>query len=870
MYKKVFSILLVISVLFAVSLPVSGKENDKSVKIYTPEDLVQLAENCRLDIYSQELTVYLMQDIDLSDIPFESIPIFSGTFCGNGYTISGLNIDTTGSNTGLFRYLTATAIVKKLNISGNVKPGGSQSIVGGFVGENSGLIQNCTFSGTVSGNDNIGCIVGINTVTGIIEDCTTEGSLQGHHFVGGIAGTNYGVIRRCENNTQINTEPQDNSVALSDITIDNLTKSESSGTATDIGGIAGLSTGVIRDCTNNANVGYKHIGYNIGGIAGTQSGYIVGCSNYGTIEGRKEVGGIVGQMEPTTYIEYSTDLFQILKEQLGEMSELVNDASNNVQGNASGVGKQIGTLQGQTQTAWDAIDALIPKEEGAEKPDQDAIMAAFSTVSTVMGKMPQTINNIGYSLQATISGLTRDLRLVSDQITKMGETIDSAAETIGGSVTDISDQDTSDLFSGKAEGCINFGSILGDMNVGGIAGAISIENDLDILDDWSQQGDSSLNFDSRLRAVVTNCENYGTVTGKTQHIGGIVGLQSLGLIKESVNSGSIDASTADYVGGISGRSTGFIRFCGAKCTIYGNTTIGGVAGSATIVSDCRSMVVFASGSEKIGSILGSAEEVETESEDPIRDNYSFEPNGSIGAIDGISYFGRAEALDAKHFLDLPDLHELFRKVYVTFIFPDGTTKVLPVTPGSKLNERRIPSIPTNNGIKGYWDGLEDADLNYVTYDITFEAAYPSNISVLACGTVENTDLPMILLDGSFYSDSQASITPSSQIPAIGNRDTLIGCWNINVPASNTDVSVRLFSGIEEDTYMIMQRKEDGDWETLSCVADGRYAVFTASEGSHCIALVRTVPFPYLTVSLITAGSVAVLILVIFSIRRKRK
>ena len=63
---------------------------------------------------------------------------------------------------------------------------------------------------------------------------------------------------------------------------------------TDIGGIAGLSGGVIQSCRNEGAVGYEQIGYNIGGIAGRQSGYLDGCENSGKISGNKDVGGIVG------------------------------------------------------------------------------------------------------------------------------------------------------------------------------------------------------------------------------------------------------------------------------------------------------------------------------------------------------------------------------------------------------------------------------------------------------------------------------------------------------------------------------------------------------------------------------------------------
>ena len=69
---------------------------------------------------------------------------------------------------------------------------------------------------------------------------------------------------------------------------------------TDLGGIAGLNTSVIKYCDNYGDVGYPHTGYNVGGIAGRQSGRVLGCTNAGEVTARKDVGGIVGQVEPYT------------------------------------------------------------------------------------------------------------------------------------------------------------------------------------------------------------------------------------------------------------------------------------------------------------------------------------------------------------------------------------------------------------------------------------------------------------------------------------------------------------------------------------------------------------------------------------------
>ena len=105
-------------------------------------------------------TVVLTADIDLGRVNFSPIPIFGGTFEGNGHTISGLNLEQDGSQLGLFRYVAEGGVVKNLKVEGNVTPGGSRSSIGGIVGENNGTITGCSFDGTVEGKDTVGGVVG--------------------------------------------------------------------------------------------------------------------------------------------------------------------------------------------------------------------------------------------------------------------------------------------------------------------------------------------------------------------------------------------------------------------------------------------------------------------------------------------------------------------------------------------------------------------------------------------------------------------------------------------------------------------------------------------------------------------------------------
>ena len=532
MLKRLTSGLLCLLIVLLVPVTVLAETPEKTepvesrtIEIKTSEEFLTFAESCRLDSYSRNLKVELKGNIDLTGADFRGIPIFCGSFDGNGYSITGLRIAGSGSVLGLFRYLTDTAEVKDLTVSGDIQPQGSRSTVGGIAGSNAGRIENCSFSGTVSGGEWIGGIAGVNEVTGILADCSVSGSVYGNHFVGGIAGTNSGVIRKCKNFAEINTTPQQNSVDISDITIDTLTGSEAANTVTDIGGIAGSSSGVIRNCMNRADVGYKHMGYNIGGIAGSQTGYITDCENHGAVSGRKEVGGIVGHMEPAMQMIYSEDTLQILREQLDTMGKLTERASANAQYGAGSLSSQIAQIQDQTETAMDAIGALLPDTESPEPeiPDADAILAAQNALSSSMSNIESSLRSISATAQNTAGALSGDLQAISDQASAMSETVNGATETLGGSVTDISDADTATDLTGKVQSCENSGAVLADRNAGGIAGAIALENDLDPEDDVQVTGELSLNFDSELRAVILSCKNKGAVTVTKQNGGGIAG-----------------------------------------------------------------------------------------------------------------------------------------------------------------------------------------------------------------------------------------------------------------------------------------------------------------------------------------------------------
>ena len=296
---KCLSFLLAAVLLASLAAPAAlAAEGGDTVFVRTAEGLVQLAENCTLDSWSQGRIVRLEADIDLSGTDFTPIPTFGGTFEGQGHTISGLSITGSGNVRGLFRYIQPSGVVRDLSVEGRVDPSDRKNTLGGIAGSNRGLLAGCTFHGTVRGADSIGGLVGINESSGQIVNCTFSGAVTGEHYAGGIAGQNYGAVIQCRNSGSINTTEVDAELDLDAINREQLNAAENVPVCTDVGGVAGYSSGIIQSCTNSGSVGYDHVGYNIGGIVGRQSGYLDGCANSGDILGRKDVGGVAGQLEP--------------------------------------------------------------------------------------------------------------------------------------------------------------------------------------------------------------------------------------------------------------------------------------------------------------------------------------------------------------------------------------------------------------------------------------------------------------------------------------------------------------------------------------------------------------------------------------------
>ena len=226
---------------------------------------------------------------------------FTGVFDGNDHKIWNFMWRSTDGNCiGLFRYVEEPAQIKNLgleNVDVNVING---MYVGGLVGYNSGTITKCYSSGVISGDREVGGLVGENG-GGTITSCYSSTKILGSVYVGGLLGFNCFYSTICDCYTVGNVSGDDiyigGLVGGNEGTIISCYSSGSvSGDAGGdcVGGLVGSHyyDTMIRNCYSTSSV-TGH--YAVGGLAGEiQYGVITGCYSTGSVSGYWWVGGLVG------------------------------------------------------------------------------------------------------------------------------------------------------------------------------------------------------------------------------------------------------------------------------------------------------------------------------------------------------------------------------------------------------------------------------------------------------------------------------------------------------------------------------------------------------------------------------------------------
>lgn len=398
--NKLLSLGLALTLAFT-ALPLQSLAAPEVIEIHTTDDFVTFARQCSLDAWSTDKVIRLKQDIDLSETDFPMVPIFAGTFEGGGHTISGFHSVGDGYVGGLFRYIQAGGVVENLNLKGSVTGTGEKECIGSICGVNYGTIRNCSFQGVLNGKDTVGGIAGTNEASGFISGCSIRGRVSGYYTTGGITGVNHGAVTYCTNYSGINddtawVEEDDEmgtgllfSINVSDDEIDFFS-------GVDTGGIAGYSDGTISRCTNMGTVGYEHTGYNIGGIAGRQTGMISFCENSGQVYGRKDVGGIAGQMEP--YIE--VDEAQSLRNSVNKLHDLIEDTLVDMKDGKDVMKTDIDSLTSYGDAALESGHALANQLTDFVDSNIGQIQLINNRLEYIADQMPAVMEDITDAMEA--------------------------------------------------------------------------------------------------------------------------------------------------------------------------------------------------------------------------------------------------------------------------------------------------------------------------------------------------------------------------------------------------------------------------------------------------------------------------------------
>ena len=790
-----------------VIAPASLQAEETQEAVYTistAEDLAELAENCSLDTWSEGITVSLENDIDLSGSGFTSIPTFAGTFEGNGYTISGISLtDAQTPAGGLFGIVQAGALIRDLTVEGSVEPDGDALYTGGIAGINYGTIENCSFEGTVRGEEDTGGIAGYNASSGTIRNCSVSGWVSGSSMTGGIAGYNTGTLTGCSNAASVNTDSVDETVSLDEIDLDltfDLTSlstllsslNNTVNAPQDSGGIAGYSSGTIRNSTNSGQVGYPHVGYNIGGIAGRSSGFISGCSNSGTVNGRKDVGGIVGQAEPYTQSTVSQTTLSGLKTQMS----LLEDAVSALKSDAAGL---TGTLEDAADDMIDAAEdvlsaaadleadisiVLSDASEAAEESDADDAEDASGDASSLLSDLADSVSQAAEESSSSDISVDLDLNLddfydalstlsdqlgsAADELTAQSDAIDSDLSQISSvldsvisimsgaadeettdlvsDVSDVTQEELEEITAGRVYACTNSGEVEGDRNIGGIAGTVSMESSLDPDDDLTLELDTDTMEQYQLQAILQACVNTGSVTARRDCAGSIAGRVDLGLVYECEGYGMVESENGDYVGGIAGVNASVVRNCYAKASLTGENYVGGIIGAgeeessadgSCIVSGCRSLVVIDADGQYIGAVSGN-------------DTGTYDGNYFVSEIlaglNGISVAGQAQEVSYEELTAGADVPEEFRTLTLSFVADGAQLKSLTFSYGESFDESVYPDLPEKEGYYAAWDLTE---LDNLCFDTTVTAVYTEYLTAISGTTVRSDGRAVFLTEGNF-------------------------------------------------------------------------------------------------------------------------
>lgn len=480
---------------------------------------------------------------------------------------------------------------------------GTGNNVGGLLGTNIGSVENGRNNGTITGNKNVGGMVGINgensTLTNLVNDSSAaitgeqyvggiagsnagtittgneetdetvnlinRGTITGQQYVGGVAGSNSGIIINANNDVELNVKD-------SAATDDNAAKY--------FGGIAGENTedGIIKNATNTADVNADGATY-VGGIVGENDGTLENMAgNSGNVTGKGYVGGVAGlNNKDIDGVTASND--GVVKATEGGAGGIFAENTGNIT-NSTLINNK--TVAGAGANG--ATGGIIGVNSGnisrtSLKNEVDGQVIGMNNVGGLIGKNTGTI--IGgrddadsyYKYQIYNNGVInvgtwtdRDGDGVVDVDTK--EFNAQAGFNIGGLIGNNADETAMGGKKGSLTAGYNTGAINASVstNVGGIAGSNS--GIIDQVFNTIMVADGALDLNGNKQSVaVTGGINVGGLVGNNQ--ANVGNNQANGEIRNAYNTSTVTATGVS--GNLVGTNSGTVKYVyGVADKLIGN------------------------------------------------------------------------------------------------------------------------------------------------------------------------------------------------------------------------------------------------------------------------------------------------------------
>lgn len=297
--------------------------SDDPFLIYTAQHLDLIGQNQA----DWDKHFKMMDNIDMHDLgdmefhiigfyngTYETNKAFTGSFDGNGYTISNLDLRNQRDYVGIFGWAQNAEFKNITLYAPNIDV--NATFVGTLVGNiSNGLIENCTvLNGNIKGNAYVGGLIG-NISSGTIRNCHVVVIVNGDgYYVGGLVGKNsntaqpVGIIDNCvvEGSVSGAQNYVGGLVAEGGIVKNSYAKATVQGDQA-IGGLVGFArNSIISSYFQGSVLGVKNVGGLVGTVPSDSNFIIKDCYASGTVTGDSQVGGLAGYVGAKIMFCYST------------------------------------------------------------------------------------------------------------------------------------------------------------------------------------------------------------------------------------------------------------------------------------------------------------------------------------------------------------------------------------------------------------------------------------------------------------------------------------------------------------------------------------------------------------------------------------